>query len=318
MKKYVWVISILLVLFFLPSCMSKGRIMKSGIRMMDSDKSVAAPGGSINEGSALSSTVEAKDLVDERKIIWNASLSMYVEDFAKSTGEIESIARQMGGKVSNKSFNKSSEYIYGTIVLMIPSEKLQQFIKDIEKAGKIGSSNITSEDISDQYYDLKARLETKKKQEARLLSLLDREDNKLEDILKLEQELARIRGDIESMEGRKRFWDKQVSYSTVTINITQDVQAAKEPDDIWKPLRKAFRNLKPTFMSSLGGLISFFAGIITLIVLLIPWILIVMLVIFIFKKSLGKKWEEMKKKRNEKKQEKEKEENENKPEVDED
>ncbi len=293
MKKYLWIIIVIALILILPSCarMSMApRAQKQIIGRMEESGSAAPMSAPAGDERTTTSEAEASVEDKSKKVIWTANLSMFVNDFNKSATEIENLTIQFGGEVAGKSSNAGETYVYGTMTLWIPSEKLQQFIKEVEKVGKVSSSNVSAQDISDQYYDLQARLETKKKQESRLLSLLDKKDVKLTEILQLEQELARVRGEIESMEGRKQFWDKQVAYSTVTINITQDVQAVKEPDDIWKPMRQAIRDLKPTFVSSTGALISFVAGIMVLIVILIPWIIMLLLVIFVWKKTLGKNW----------------------------
>ena len=290
MKKYLWIIIVIAIILILPSCARMS--MKPGSQKIIGhlEEKSGAPVSAPMDDRVSTSEAEASVEDKTKKVIWTANLSMFVNDFKKSATEIENITIQFGGEIAGKSSNTSDNYVYGTMTLWVPSEKLQQFIKEVEKVGKVNSSNVSAQDISDQYYDLKARLETKKKQESRLLSLLDRKDVKLQEILQLEQELARVRGEIESMEGRKQFWDKQVAYSTVTINITQDVQAVKEPDDIWKPLRKAMRDLKPTFVSSTGVLVAFFAGIITLVAALIPWIIILLLIMFVWKKTIGKNW----------------------------
>lgn len=291
MKKYIWIIMVVAIILILPSCARMSMAPRSqSMKMADMDGRSAAPMSTPVDERTSTSEAEASVEDQSKKVIWTATLSMFVNDFRKSATEIENLAVQFGGEVAGKSSNASDNYVYGTMTLWIPSEKLQQFLKEVEKVGKVNSSNVSAQDISDQYYDLQARLETKKKQESRLLSLLDKKDVKLQELLQLEQELARVRGEIESMEGRKQFWDKQVAYSTVTINITQDVQAVKEPDDIWKPMRQALRDLKPSFVSSIGALIAFLAGIITLVVVLIPWILILLLIIFVWKKTIGKKW----------------------------
>jgi len=303
MKRFKILIVLILILALFVSCGERlsqkapERAFAPGVAREDKAKVEETPAES---GS--------RDVTSERKIIRTANVSLYVTDFEQAAGQIQSITRQFNGIIANKSFYRNQSYIQGSMTLWVPSEKLVPFVNEISKVGKVRSSNITAEDISDQYYDLQARLESKKKQEKRLLSLLDKPDTSLDELLKLEQELARVRGEIESMEGRKRKWDQQVAYSTVEVNLTQDVKAVKEPDDIWKPLRRALRNAKPTFLSSFGALVRFIGGLITVIIALIPWIVLLIVLIWVWKSFVSRSWKKFwtrrKKKKEEAKQEK--------------
>ncbi len=75
--------------------------------------------------------------------------------------------------------------------------------------------------MSDQYYDLEARIRNKQKEEARLLKHLDENTGKLEDILAVEREVSRVREELERMEGRMRVLQDLVSLTTVTLHVNE-------------------------------------------------------------------------------------------------
>ncbi|MCD4783370.1 MAG: DUF4349 domain-containing protein [Candidatus Eremiobacteraeota bacterium] len=289
MKKIYYLLPIIIVIFLFTSC-DRRMESKSAPQSLPGSLKKASTGAQYDKSMVADESAKKTDIRQNRKIVRTASVSLYLENFDKGSKEIESITRQYSGVVANKSVQRSTYSVYGTMTLWVPAEKLKEFIEKIEKVGKVRSSQMTAEDISDQYYDLEARLRSKTKQEERLLSMLDKEGNSLDHLLKLEQELARVRGEVETMEGRKRRWDQQVTYSTVTVTLTQDIQAAREPDDIWKPFRRAIRDIKPTFISSVGVFIKFIGGIVLLAVALIPWAIALFILILIWKLLFAKRW----------------------------
>ena len=222
----------------------------------------------------------------QRKIIRTANLIIYVENLEKAMGTIEGLTRQYSGQVAGKTTSISSGYRNGTLTLWVPSSKLLHFVDEIKKTGNTTNSTINAQDISDQYYDLDARLRNARRQEDRMLELLKQKGNDLKSILSVEKELARIRSDIETMDGRRRRWDQQVAYSTVTVSLYQDVKAAREPDDILKPLRRAIRELKPTFVSSLGVIVKFSAWVLTAVAALIPWLVFIGVILWIVRRVM--------------------------------
>ena len=101
---------------------------------------------------------------------------------------------------------------YANITLLVPKSsfyELLERIKDI--ASTVKNENVNSNDVTGEYIDVVAKLDVMKETERRFLSLLSDTDN-IEEIIQLEKELMRLRGDIDSLEGR-------VSYLTKTTTI---------------------------------------------------------------------------------------------------
>lgn len=228
-----------------------------------------------------------------RKIIRSASVNLFVENFDVAANRVDAITSQFRGQVADKDVQRSGNYVHGVLTIWVPVDDLLKYVDEIKTIGRVTNLSVHAQDISDQYYDQDARLRNSKKQEERLLALLDKKGTNLDQILKLEKELARIRQEIEVMEGRQRRWDYMVAYSTVTINISQDVQAVKEPDDVWKPIRQAIRDAKPTFMDSIAGVLGLLAWLFTTIIALIPWVPVVILVLWLYRKFSARMWGRM-------------------------
>ena len=104
--------------------------------------------------------------------------------------------------------------------LRIPAENFDQFIGAAGGIGNITSKNIGSEEITSQYFDTQARLESLSLQEERLLDILEKAE-KLTDVLELEQELADVRYQIETLTTTLNRYDQLISYSTVEVTIEE-------------------------------------------------------------------------------------------------
>jgi hypothetical protein len=303
MKKISVLITIILVLALFASCADKiagipeeaGFASRAKYDYEMSNESLSL------EASSPKTASDNVDITRNRKIIRTGNLKVYVENFEKASDQIEAIVNQYGGVVANKTFNQYTTSVNGSLTLWVPSEKLLTFVEEMKKVGNVTSERINAEDISDQYFDLEARLNNAKKREVRLLDLLDKSGS-LEEILKVEIEMARVREEIEVMEGSMRRWDQMIAYSTVNVEVIQDVHIAKEPVNMWKPLRDALRNIKPVFLSSIESIIRFAAFLLISIVAIIPWLIMLKVLLIIWKSLFSKRWTSWRSRKKEEKQ----------------
>jgi hypothetical protein len=88
----------------------------------------------------------------------------------------------------------------------------------IDSTTTVMNRRLSVHDITEQYIDLEARLGNLLAGEARLKELLSKATGKLEDVLNIERELRQIRQKIEQIQGKKRLWDNQIAYSTLTVD----------------------------------------------------------------------------------------------------
>jgi len=187
-----------------------------------------------------------------RKVIKNANLSLEVEDFDASFNSLMNITEQLGGYVQNsdsytrkyKAGEKEREFKEGHTVLKIPGDKLSMVIEEIKELGKVTGQSSSGSDVTLQYMDIQARLKSKQVQENRLLEILDKA-SKVEDILRIENELNRVRTDIEVYIAQLNSWDNLVQYSTVIVNMKEVEQKDKEVmpphiGNLWERIKKAF------------------------------------------------------------------------------
>ena len=106
--------------------------------------------------------------------------------------------------------------------LRIPAKQLDGFLADLRKLGHVEEESRRNEEVSAQYVDLQARLKSARATEQRLIELLGTRTGKLSDVLDAERELARVRGEIESMQGQNAVLVHRVSYATVQVELSEE------------------------------------------------------------------------------------------------
>lgn len=155
----------------------------------------------------------------ERKIIYTASIDLAVRDFAQTDKKITSLVDEAGGYVATFRQERSGG---GQWVVRLPAAQFQQFTARVLELGVVLSRQADAQDVTEQYLDLSARLNNKQRMEQRVLKLLDERSDRITDVLEFETQLARIREEIESLEGKVRFLSDRVAMTTVTITARQN------------------------------------------------------------------------------------------------
>lgn len=151
-----------------------------------------------------------------RKITQNYEIYVVVEDLKILSRDIQDKARTMGGYIQNEDINE-----YGcSITVRIPQQEAEKFVEYIDKTYEVKNKKSRTEDITQAYTDNDARLKNLKAQEAQILEIL-KKANRVEDILKVQEELYKLRGEIESLEAMKKMWDRQIEYVTILISANK-------------------------------------------------------------------------------------------------
>ncbi|HUP24730.1 MAG TPA: DUF4349 domain-containing protein [Thermoanaerobaculia bacterium] len=212
----------------------------------------------------------------ERKLIRTGSAGLEVRAVPEAVAQVKSWVEEAGGYVGDES---ESEDGYGVktayITCRIPAEQLDALVERLKGLGKVERVQLSAQDITEQYFDLEIRLANQRRLETRLLELLERRTNELSDLLEIEREAARVRGEIEQLEGRKRFWDNQVSLSTLQVELHEPRPAiAGSEGGAWRTLLDSFRRFADNFVLSIAGIIAVAGGLIPVAVTLglVIWI----------------------------------------------
>ena len=185
--------------------------------------------------NSAASTVTAESCTSEApaekpdKIIYSADATVETTDFDKTLADIETMIGSCGGWIESSSINGANYYnmARGRVStrsayysLRVPSEKFSQIMTSLSTLGNVPYSHTYTENISAQYYDTQARLTAYETQEARLLEMLEIAET-VEDIIAIEEKLTELRYKIESLQTSLTNWDRQVSYSSIYLNVEE-------------------------------------------------------------------------------------------------
>jgi hypothetical protein len=196
-------------------------------------------------------------------IVQTASLNILATNYDQASAAIDKLAAAHGGyveKLDAKAQTGNARELAAS--LRIPTKQLDGFLADVRKLGRVEEETRSNEEVSDQYVDLQARLKSARATEQRLIELLGTRTGKLQDVLEAERELARVRGEIESMQGQSTILVHRVNYATVQVDLSEEYRQVlgSGPVSTASKLRNAlvegFRNLQD---GAVGLLVFLFA-----------------------------------------------------------
>lgn len=266
MRKLLFVLSIcLLFLFGCKETSFIGEIesRKSGETPEALDKTIAPSGGFEAEYGEKDIRGEGKI---EEKIIRTAYVTVRSSKVKESYDKTLLLAKKYDGLIVNSSTSKWEESEEAVIEIKVPPKYFLILLDEIKNIGEIESKNISEEDVTEEYYDIEARLENKRKVRERLFDLL-RKAYKVKEILEVEREIERVGEEIERLEGRLRYLNIKTDYARITVTIYNRRIPIIEKIGI-----------KEGFIRSFQFSVKFFFGIIWFIIILIPlFILIIVL-----------------------------------------
>jgi hypothetical protein len=156
-------------------------------------------------------------------IVETASLTILATNYDEASAAIAKLTAAHSGyveKLDAKAQTGTARTF--TASLRIPTKQLEGFLADLRMLGHAEEETRSNEEVSDQYVDLQARLRSARATEQRLIELLGTRTGKLQDVLEAERELARVRGEIESMQGQSLLLVHRVNYATVEVNLNEE------------------------------------------------------------------------------------------------
>jgi hypothetical protein len=206
-----------------------------------------------------------------RKISYRAEVHLSVEHFDDIPTEVEALTSRFGGFVAEANLGGTARYRRnGNWTLRIPADRYTGFLEAVRQLGEVRTLHSSTQDVTAEYVDVEARLRNKRKEEERLLNVLSEATGKLEEVLAVEKELARVRGEIEQMEGRQRLLDDLVALSTVTLYVD-------EIKDFFPDETASYATrMRQSLQRSVTSLVTLLADLSILLVAALPWLAILL------------------------------------------
>lgn len=220
----------------------------------------------------------------DKKIIKTGNLSLKVEKAEVAAESITNIAKLNKGEVANSNFSESTRGVKsGSITIRVPYQNFDTAFAEIKKiATQVTYETSNAQDITAEYIDLEARLKNTQAEEASFVALLSR-SGKIDDILAVTKEVARTRGEIEQLQGQLRYLNSQTDMSTITAELSEDVEIASASQD-WRPWQVIKLSVKQLITSGQ----NFINGLIAFLIVVLPMLLIYVLIIWLLY-YIGKK-----------------------------
>jgi hypothetical protein len=195
-------------------------------------------------------------------IIRTGTAGVEVDSLDTAIQRVRLLAGRVNGFVANTIIQGGRDQLRtASLELKVPSERFDDAIAGLSPIGKVESVNVSAEDVGEEYVDIAARVENAHRLEARIIDLLANRTGKLQDVLSVEHELARVREEIERYEGRMRYLKTRASVSTLTIAVHERapvIVPVAGDGPILVAFRQAWENfvgVVATFVASLGVLV---------------------------------------------------------------
>lgn len=210
----------------------------------------------------------------ERKLIVTVDIRINSKDVEKSYKSIENKVKEYNGYCDNVESSKNRYYL----TIRIPKDNLNNFISFIEESEKIENKNISTQDVTDTYYDTDNRIKNREVLLEKLRNYL-KEAKNIDEILKIEDRINTLTYEIERMKGNLQNLQSSIDYSRVTVNI-QNQEAIKSNTNIYNKYLNLISFLKEFF----SGIIFFIVG---FVAVGIPIVLILALFYYICFGKIG-------------------------------
>jgi hypothetical protein len=154
-----------------------------------------------------------------RHVIREGELRFETDDRASTRTAILGFVNEHEGYLADDRELRNSDVLEQTMTIRVPSAGFEELLNDVSRGvPHFDKREIQAIDVTEEYVDIEARLKTKKETESRYRELL-KQANSVEEILKIEEQIDKLRAEIESTEGRLRLMTDRESYSTLRVSF---------------------------------------------------------------------------------------------------
>lgn len=233
--------------------------MARGVVVPEMDQSAdmaSAPAPMPPPSKTTPASSAVQDAIRIPMLVRTAQARVEVDSLEIAVAAVQAMTTRLGGYVVGVATQTGAEQVReATITARIPAPRFDEALSGLEPLGRVESVNVTSEDVGEEFVDVNVRVENGRRLERRLLQLLDTRTGKLEEVLAVERELARVREEIERLEGRMRFLRNRADLATVTISVHEPIPLLSNysgQNVLLQSLKQAWRN----FLGLIAGAIA--------------------------------------------------------------
>lgn len=206
-----------------------------------------------------------------RMLIRRGAVFVRVDSLESAMVAVRDLAARLGGHVGNVTVNAGEFQVRSaTLQLRIPAARFDAATGGLDSIGRVESSSITAEDVGEEFVDVSARMANGRRLEERLVTLLRTQAGKLEDVLAVERELARVRQEIESYEARIRYLRSNVAMSTLEVTVSERAPLVS-PNPGQGILGQSFLEAWRNFLRLIAFVIESLGFLVPLVALVLVW-----------------------------------------------
>ncbi len=224
--------------------------------------------GGANPVATQSGSVSPSD----QKIINTADLSLQVPDVRKTAESVREIAASVDGVIQSSSVSAGREDRYtGVVTVRVPSAKFDETLKAIQSLGKVITSSVTAQDVTEEYVDLDAQKTALTNQLAQYNRILGQAVN-VSEILEVQREIERIQVELDRITGKMKYLDNRVAFSTLTVRLS-------EPESV---VPSTGYSISSVISEAISGFTETVVWLVILIMTLLPVIILAIAGYFIY------------------------------------
>lgn len=190
---------------------------------------------SINMPNILPGSPPAPDVLD-RMVVQNSHMSLQVSNVEENLQKISQEVEKEGGYMVDSNISKPQDSASGNITVRVPTEKLDSFLGFCRGlAVKVVSENLRGRDVTDQFVDTQAKIDTLEKTKTKFEEILNKA-SKVQDILQVQRELVNVQDQIDRLKGQNKYLEQTAKMSKVTIYLASDeLDLPYAPSEAWRP-----------------------------------------------------------------------------------
>lgn len=228
---------------------------------------------------------------NEMKIIKTGSLRVETKDYEKFISDVTTKVQNLGGYIENSNsevyqvFENEEKLMYGKHKIRVPEESFYEFIDYIESSSLVKIKNISETDATKEYYEKDNKVKNLEIQEEHLRTLFDKAQT-VEEMLLIENELRRVRTEIDSLNISLKDIDDRASMSTIDLDVDEVLAAdfnIASKDNMWDKSKEGFINTVNSIIRTFENLLIY---IVSVSPILIPTIIILVIVLVKVKKIM--------------------------------
>ena len=184
--------------------------------------------GEMGSSEMRESTEESDNIERERKLIKSGEIRFETSSIATVRTNIFQSVKKHKGYVSSDNTQNYSGKVSNTIVVRVPADDFNELLAEVTVGvSSFDSKSIVTKDVTEDFLDISARLKTKKELEIRYLELLKKAVT-VREIMEVEQQIGLLRSEIESVEGRLKYLESRVSFSTLSLTFYKNTPVVEE------------------------------------------------------------------------------------------